>query len=129
MRFRLNNVTGTVVFSNFKLEIGNKATDWSPAPEDMATSEDAQNAQYAADEAKEKAKDASDLAKKNENRLTISESTIKQLSDSICTMVKDKNGSTVLTQNSSGWQFDLSAVEKNLNNTANEMNKINCNGS
>ena len=39
-------------------------------------------------------------------------------------MVKDKNGSTVLTQNSSGWQFDLSAVEKNLNNTANEMNKI-----
>ena len=124
MRFRLNGVTGTVDFSNLKLEIGNKATDWSPSPEDMATSEDAQNAQYAADEAKEKAKDASDLAKKNENRLTISESTIKQLSDSICTMVKDKNGSTVLTQNSSGWQFDLSAVEKNLNNTANEMNKI-----
>lgn len=124
VRFRLNNVTGTVDFSNLKLEIGNKATDWSPSPEDMATSEDAQNAQYAADEAKEKAKDASDLAKKNENRLTISESTIKQLSDSICTMVKDKNGSTVLTQNSSGWQFDLSAVEKNLNNTANEMNKI-----
>jgi phage minor structural protein len=124
MRFRLNSVTGTVDFSNLKLEIGNKATDWSPSPEDMATSEDAQNAQYAADEAKERAKDASDLAKKNENRLTISESTIKQLSDSICTMVKDKNGSTVLTQNSSGWQFDLSAVEKNLNNTANEMNKI-----
>lgn len=61
---------------------------------------------------RKKSKDASDLAKKNENRLTISESTIKQLSDSICTMVKDKNGSTVLTQNSSGWQFDLSAVEK-----------------
>lgn len=107
-----------------KLELGNKATDWSPAPEDMATSEDAQNAQYSADEAKSQAKDASDLAKKNENRITISESTIKQLSDSICTMVKDKNGSTILTQNSSGWQFDLSAVEKNLNNTANEMNKI-----
>lgn len=111
-------------FRKIKLEIGTKATDWSPAPEDMATSEDAQNAQYAADEAKEKAKDASDLAKKNENRLSISESTIKQLSDSICTMVKDQNGSTVLTQNSTGWQFDLSAVEKNLNNTANEINKI-----
>lgn len=107
-----------------KIEKGNKATDWTPAPEDMATSEDAQNAQYSADEAKSQAKDASDLAKKNENRITISESTIKQLSDSICTMVKDKNGSTILTQNSSGWQFDLSAVEKNLNNTANEMNKI-----
>lgn len=115
---------GTFYIAKPKLEKGNKPTDWTPAPEDMATSEDAQNAQYAADEAKEKAKDASDLAKKNENRITISESTIKQLSDSICTMVKDKNGSTILTQNSSGWQFDLSAVEKNLNNTANEMNKI-----
>ena len=86
--------------------------------------EDTQNAQVSADEAQKQAKDASDLAKKNENRLSISESTIKQLSDSICTMVKDQNGSTVLTQNSTGWQFDLGAVEKNLNNAANELNKL-----
>lgn len=29
-----NNYSGTVTISNLKLEIGNKATDWSPAPED-----------------------------------------------------------------------------------------------
>lgn len=32
---RFDNVQGTVTFSNMKLEKGNKATTWSPAPEDM----------------------------------------------------------------------------------------------
>ena len=32
---RLDNVQGTVTFSNVKLERGTKATAWSPAPEDM----------------------------------------------------------------------------------------------
>lgn len=35
VKFLLNNVTGTVRFSNLKLELGNKSTDWSPAPEDI----------------------------------------------------------------------------------------------
>lgn len=34
---RLDNLTGTVTFSNFKIEIGNKETDWSAAPEDTTT--------------------------------------------------------------------------------------------
>lgn len=32
---RFDNVQGAVTFSNMKLEKGNKATTWSPAPEDM----------------------------------------------------------------------------------------------
>lgn len=32
---RFDNVQGTVTFSNVKLEKGNKATTWSPAPEDL----------------------------------------------------------------------------------------------
>lgn len=32
---RFDNVRGTVTFSNMKLEKGNKATTWSPAPEDL----------------------------------------------------------------------------------------------
>jgi hypothetical protein len=35
LNIRLDNVTGTVTISNLKLEQGNKATDWSPAPEDV----------------------------------------------------------------------------------------------
>ncbi|MEK5052041.1 gp58-like family protein [Niallia sp. FSL K6-0212] len=34
---RMDNVTGSITISNLKLEIGSKATDWTPAPEDMAT--------------------------------------------------------------------------------------------
>lgn len=32
---RLDNIGGTTTIKNFKMEVGNKATDWSPAPEDQ----------------------------------------------------------------------------------------------
>lgn len=35
LNIRMDNVPGTFTFSNMKLERGNKATDWSPAPQDM----------------------------------------------------------------------------------------------
>lgn len=35
LNIRIDNVPGTFTFSNMKLERGNKATDWSPAPQDM----------------------------------------------------------------------------------------------
>ncbi len=38
---RLDNVSGTVKISNFKIEKGTKATDWSPAPEDLLTDAEA----------------------------------------------------------------------------------------
>lgn len=38
MFIRRDNATGTITISNAKLEKGNKATDWSPAPEDPAGS-------------------------------------------------------------------------------------------
>jgi hypothetical protein len=34
---RTDYMDGTLTISNFKIELGNKATDWSPAPEDIAT--------------------------------------------------------------------------------------------
>lgn len=53
---RLDNVTGDVTISNLKIESGNKATDWTPAPEDVQMSIDeaktaAENAQTSADDA------------------------------------------------------------------------------
>lgn len=38
VNLRLDNSTSTVTISNFKLEKGNKATDWTPAPEDIDSS-------------------------------------------------------------------------------------------
>ena len=34
-RIRMDNASGTLTISNFKIEKGNKATSWSPAPEDI----------------------------------------------------------------------------------------------
>nr|DAD67849.1 MAG TPA: hypothetical protein [Siphoviridae sp. ctkfY9] len=34
------NVLGDIYYSSIKIEIGNKPTDWSPAPEDLATTEE-----------------------------------------------------------------------------------------
>lgn len=37
LRVYFRDFLGTATLSNFKIELGNKATDWTPAPEDMAT--------------------------------------------------------------------------------------------
>ena len=36
-QMRFDNAVGEFTFSNMKLELGNKPTDWSPAPEDYST--------------------------------------------------------------------------------------------
>lgn len=35
VRLRFDNFVGTIEISEFKIELGNKATDWTPAPEDI----------------------------------------------------------------------------------------------
>ena len=40
LSFYIQVLSGTVTISNFKMELGNKATDWTPAPEDIKSSID-----------------------------------------------------------------------------------------
>lgn len=81
-----------------QLELGNKATDWTPSPED--TAEDIESAQGAADDAK------NTIAALDEQvQYTISE--IGILKDSICTVVKDENSGTSMLQTPSGFTFTL----------------------
>ena len=89
------------------MEKGNKPTDWTPAPEDMATSEEVQNAQDSADEANDGLDDAN-------NRLDTAESTIELLSDSISMLITDENGESMMTQTSDGWRFDISNITNSL---------------
>ena len=42
-QMRFDNAVGEFTFSNMKLEIGNKPTDWSPAPEDYSTTTEMQS--------------------------------------------------------------------------------------
>jgi len=110
----IRGITTGGIIKNVKLEVGNKPTRWSPAPEDMATGDDVENAQSTADEAKETAHDANTL--------------IAQLSDSISMLVTDGNGTSLMTQTENGWTFStagiqasVNAVTENLSNLTDEL--------
>lgn len=109
--------TGEVWVTGIKLEYGNKATDWTPAPEDMATTVEVENAQTAANDAKA-------AADATEARVTISESEIKQISDSIAMLITDENGQSAMTQTSDGWTFNISSINNQLNDTASVLNEL-----
>ena len=107
------NVSYTI--KNLKIEKGTVGSDWTPAPEDV--SEEVQNAQTSADE-------ANATANSNESRVTVAESTIQQLSDAISTLVVDENGSSMMTQTSDGWRFDMGSINSQLNNTQDKLNEM-----
>ena len=124
VRISIKNDGGTYSNSH-KFEKGNKATDWTPAPEDMATTGDIENVQESITGIDE--------------RVTTSESEIEQLANSISMMVTDENGQSLMEQTSEGWTFNIGAiqsqideatvgldtVEKNLNSTTDMVNKAN----
>lgn len=89
------DTTGTYYLYHPKLEIGNKATDWTPAVEDV--DEDILGAQSSADEAS--------------RRVAAAESLIQQLSDQILMVVSDENGQSMLQQTSTGWSFSLGGLQ------------------
>lgn len=86
---------GTYYIYHAQLEIGNKATDWTPAVEDV--DEDILGAQSSADEAS--------------RRVAAAESLIQQLSDQILMVVSDENGQSMLQQTSTGWLFSLGGLQ------------------
>ena len=86
----------TFTFSNFKLEKGNKVTDWTPAPEDI-----------------EGAVEETNVALESTNeKVLASESLIQQLSDAISMLVVDEDGTTLLEQTGEGFTFNLASTEK-----------------
>ena len=101
---------GSIHFRKIKLEYGNKATDWTPAPEDMATSEDIENVQ-------ESIGDVND-------RVTQSESEITQLSNSISMLVTDENGQSLMEQTSDGWRFNIGGIQNQINAAAENISDV-----
>ena len=100
---------GTIQVKDLMLEQGNKASEWSPAPEDVANSiGTAQNT----------ANDAAD-------RIIVAESQIKQLADSIASLVRGESGGTLVKQDENGlWYFDISTIEENVSQTANDLDEV-----
>ena len=106
-----------VRFRRIKVEMGNKPTPWSPSPGDLGTKDEVQQAQGTANSAQSTADDAN-------SRVTVAESTIKQLSDSISMLVTDKNGSSMMTQTSNGWTFNMGAITSAIDNASNNINNL-----
>ena len=101
--------TGSLYFRELKLEKGNKATDWTPAPEDVDA--DITNVQ--------------NTANSNADRIEIVTTTIQQLADSISSLVRDGNGGSLIQQDSSGlWYFNIGGLEQTLSNTANGLDNL-----
>jgi hypothetical protein len=101
-----------------KLEVGNKATAWSPAPEDMATGKELTSVETTLETTRE--------------RMTEAETLIQQLSESIMTLVTDGNGESLMVQTESGWTFStaqiqdvVNATAENLDSLTNEMGDVN----
>lgn len=95
--------TMDIYVKRFKLEKGNKATDWSPSPEDTL----------------DVAIEALGLSQSNEERISDSESSITLLQDSISSLVTDENGNSMMTQTPDGWRFDISSIMSSINEAQN----------
>ena len=100
---------------DYKLLISANSLSFGSEKKDVAT--EIENAQQDANDA-QMASDANDA------RLTISESAIEQLSDAISMLITDENGSSMMTQTSTGWTFNISSIQDNLDKTANDLNDL-----
>lgn len=98
--------------SSPKIEKGNRATDWSPAPEDIQNEIDTRTyaAQSVADEAA--------------SRISTAESVIEQLVDSISTLVQDENGTSLMTQTETGWVFSVAEIQNGIDKTSEDLNTL-----
>lgn len=105
-----NAANVTIYLANVKLELGNVATDWTPAPGDLATSNDLSSIQSEVNS--------------TEIRVTSAESLIEQLSDSISMLVTDGNGQSLMTQTDTGWTFSTSEIQSIVDTTSENLDTL-----
>lgn len=85
-----------------KLELGNKATDWTPAPEDIDG-----NIEDLNDKTSERFDEVN-------SSIESAQSSIDTLKNMISHLVTDANGGSLMTQTSNGWTFNMSSITGNL---------------
>lgn len=107
VHFRFND-NGTYYIYQSQLELGNKATDWTPAVEDT-------------DESIGQAVESANSAN---NRITIAESVIQQLSNSISMLVTDANGESLMTQTENGWTFSMKETTDAVSTLSNMLDTL-----
>lgn len=104
-----NFTTDDIYIRAVKFESGNKATDWTPAPEDLTS--DIASAQETADDAAA--------------RSAINETLIQQLSDCISMLVTDGTGASLMTQTENGWTFSTGSLEAAVGGLSDSLGDLN----
>ena len=95
---------------SLKLERGNRKTDWTPAPEDTATTDDVEAVQKSIES--------------TEERITTNESVIQQLSKSIMMLVTDGNGESLMVQTEDGWTFSTASIQSIVDDTSEKLDEL-----
>lgn len=106
-------VTENSIVHWVKVEKGNKATDWTPAPEDMASTENVA--------------DVRDIIEGEggvNDRVGNAESLIQQLSNSIEMLVTDGNGTSLMTQTENGWTFSTKDIQDRVNGVSENLDSL-----
>lgn len=97
-----------------KVEVGTKYTDYTPAPEDMATADGLASAEDSTDK----------LQEQMTARIQEMESTISQMADSIAMLVVDQNGSSLMEQTSTGWVFSMGQTLAQLQKATDDLRSL-----
>ena len=115
-RVSLNLVkNGSIHFRKVKIEYGNKATDWTPAPEDV---------EFDIADANENATNAQETANNNAEKIAKTETLIQQLSDSISMLVVDENGTSLMKQDGDSWKFNMGSYNNILDGISSNLNEL-----
>lgn len=56
--------------------------------------------------------------------MTVAESTIEQLSNAISSLIVDENGTSMMTQTSEGWRFDMGSINSQLSDAKDQLNNL-----
>ena len=74
--------------------------------------------------AAETATDAQSTADAATERVSIAESTIQQLADSIAMLITDENGASLMTQTESGWTYNMAQISNTLDGATNDIDAL-----
>lgn len=95
-----NYSTKHLELKRLKLEEGNTATDWTPAPEDADSS----------------ISDVLNIANQVDTRLTDVQLLIDQIKGAIDLLVIGEDNETLMEQTGTGWKFNFSSIDDAVNN-------------
>lgn len=97
--------------SSPKLEVGNRATDWTPATEDIDANINERETKSMVES----------IRSNLQGQVSTANSRIDNINAIISNLVVDKNGRTLMEQTSTGWKFNMGSIQDTLDDLAEEL--------